>query len=66
MRELTSKEVQQVGGADIFSSANIASATRLVRGLGYLGGAFSAGWSIGTYLYNNGLDEFIANAVRTN
>jgi hypothetical protein len=63
MRELTNKEIQQVGGADIFSSANIASATRLVRGLGYLGGAFSAGWTIGTALYNSGLDELIADAL---
>lgn len=63
MRVLTSKEVDQVAGGDIFSPGNIASATRLVRGLGYLGGAFSAGWSVGSMLYDGGLDIVIADAI---
>lgn len=61
MRELDDREVCQVAGGDIFSAVNIASATRVVTGVSYLGGAFSLGYSIGTALYEGGLDMVIAD-----
>ncbi|MCW8846807.1 MAG: hypothetical protein OQK99_13310 [Gammaproteobacteria bacterium] len=64
MRELRDTEVGQVAGGYIFSPTNLAAATQVVRGLGYLGAAFSAGYTIGTALYENGLDEMIADAMR--
>lgn len=63
MRELNDTEVSNVAGGDIFSAGNLAAATRLVRGLGYLGAAFSAGYTIGTAIYEGGLDEVIADTV---
>jgi len=63
MRELNDTEVGQVAGGYIFSAGNLAGATQLVRGLGYLGAAFSAGYSVGTALYDGGLDVVIADAL---
>ncbi len=39
------------GAGGIFSPANIATAGRLVTGLGYLGSAFGVGYAIGTFGY---------------
>ena len=63
MRTLTQEELGTVGGGDLFSEANVGAATRLVRGLSYLGMAFSTGYAIGTFVYNAGLDEVIANQL---
>lgn len=63
MRELNDKEVSAVTGGDIFSAGNLAAATRVVRGLSYLGAAFSVGYTIGTAIYEGGLDEVIADSV---
>ena len=63
MRTLTQSELDQVGGGEIFSEANVGAATRLVRGLSYLGMAFSTGYAIGTFAYNAGLDEIIAKQL---
>ncbi len=59
IRELSKRELGLISGGiglgtgatGIFSIANIAAAGRLVSGLGYLGGAFSFGYAIGTYGY---------------
>jgi bacteriocin-like protein len=63
MRTLTQHELAQVSGGDLFSEANVGAATRLVRGMSYLGMAFSTGYAIGTFIYNAGLDELIANQL---
>jgi hypothetical protein len=63
MRTLTDKEIEQVAGGDIFSEANVVAAGRVVRGLSYLGMAFSTGYAIGSFLYNAGLDDVIANTL---
>jgi hypothetical protein len=63
MRELNDMEVSTVAGGDIFSAGNLATATRVVRGLSYLGAAFSVGYTVGTAIYEGGLDEVIADVV---
>jgi hypothetical protein len=63
MRELKDTEVRQVAGGYIFSPTNLAGATQVVRGLGYLGAAFSTGYTIGTAIYNSGLDDVIADVI---
>ena len=58
IRELDVSELKLVSGGifgtgygGMFGPANIAAAGRLVSGLGYLGGAFSIGFAIGTFGY---------------
>lgn len=63
MRELTDTEVSRVSGGYIFSPQNLVAATQVVRGIGYLGAAFSAGYTIGTTIYEAGLDEVIADVI---
>jgi hypothetical protein len=63
MRELNDTEVTQVAGGYIFSAQNLAGATQVVRGMSYLGAAFSVGYSLGTAIYEGGLDEIIADTI---
>ena len=63
MRELKDTEVGQVGGGYIFSTTNLAGATQVVRGLSYLGAAFTTGYTIGTAIYDGGPDMVIADAL---
>ncbi len=60
IRELDDRELMLVsGGRDfgtgvggLFSPKNLAAATRLSTGLGYLSAAFGVGFTIGTYGYS--------------
>jgi hypothetical protein len=61
IRELDDSEINLVNGGialgtgptGIFSATNIATAGRLVTGLGYLGGAFTFGFAVGNWGYSS-------------
>ena len=70
MKNLSQNQLSQVNGGygtgpdGIFSETNLASAGRFARGLGYVGGAFSVGWAIGSWLNDNtGIQDFIARQL---
>ncbi len=69
MRELTLNEIEGVsGGFDwgtgsngIFSPTNFSSASRFAGGVGLVYGSFRAGYSVGTWAYNNFISDWLWN-----
>lgn len=61
---LDTKQIAAVSGGEFYSPKNLAAATRFVAALGFLAGAFQAGYIAGQWLNTNtSVQRWISDAL---
>ncbi|MBY0419045.1 MAG: hypothetical protein K2W88_13410 [Pararheinheimera sp.] len=64
MNVLDTKQIAVVSGGQFYSAGNLAAATRFVGALGFLSGAFQAGYAAGQWLnVNTSVQSWISDAL---
>lgn len=64
MNVLDTKQIALVSGGEFYSARNLAAAARFTGALGFLAGAFQAGYAAGQWLNTNtSVQSWISNAL---